>query len=143
LFPDIEEKLVLDITRHEFRPFSLRKLDSRVRSRADAVDGGLDELLKAQGSVKDYPTLDTLLVPLLRYFSILVEYARIGGNGSMGCALALGSHTYLASLTEMAKEYQWSYVLEYHASYMNIRRQEMKSGNYLGWGPIDVQLYTR
>ncbi|KAJ3717332.1 hypothetical protein C8R42DRAFT_553374, partial [Lentinula raphanica] len=123
--------------RHEFRPFSLRKLDSRVRSKADTSDGGLEILDKSQGSIKDYPTLDSLLVPLHTYFAILIHYAQFGGKPEVGCALAIGSHAYMASLTEMAKEFQWSYVLEYHASYMNIRRQEMKQGRYFGWGPVD------
>ncbi|KAJ3732591.1 hypothetical protein DFJ43DRAFT_996831 [Lentinula guzmanii] len=142
-FPNIEEKHLLEITRHDFRPFALRKLDSRVRSKADAADGGLDTLEKSQGSVKDYPGLDSLLVPLSLYFSILISYAFIGGKPEIGCALAIQSHTYIASLMEMAKEFQWSYVFEYHVQYMNIRRQEMKQGNYLGWGPINAQLYTR
>ncbi|KAJ3791971.1 hypothetical protein GGU11DRAFT_694071 [Lentinula aff. detonsa] len=142
-FPNIEEKHLLEITRHDFRPFALCKLDSRVRSKADAADGGLDTLEKSQGSVKDYPGLDSLLVPLSLYFSILISYAFIGGKPEVGCALAIQSHTYIASLMEMAKEFQWSYVFEYHVQYMNIRRQEMKQGNYLGWGPINAQLYTR
>ncbi|KAE9386642.1 hypothetical protein BT96DRAFT_769448, partial [Gymnopus androsaceus JB14] len=142
-YPNVEEKHILDITRHKFRPMSLLKLDSRVRSKADAVDGGLDSLDKKQGSIKDYPTVDSLIVPFLTYVSILVDYARIGGNPEIGCALAMGCQTYIASLMEMAREFQWSYVLEYHVSYMNICRQEMKRSIYLGWGPIDAQLYTR
>ncbi|KIK54230.1 hypothetical protein GYMLUDRAFT_249686 [Collybiopsis luxurians FD-317 M1] len=141
-FPNVKEKHILDITRHDFRPYGLHKLDFWVQSKADASDGSLETLDKSQGSVKDYPSLDSLLIPLSTYFSILISYALMGGKPKVGCALALRSHSYIASLMEMAKEFQWSYVLEYHVQYMNIRCQEMKQGNYLGWGPIDAQLHT-
>ncbi|KAF5393593.1 hypothetical protein D9757_000001 [Collybiopsis confluens] len=142
LFPHVEEKLVLDITRHEFRPWSLHKLDPRIRSKADAVDGGLDVLSKGSGSTKDYPSLDSLTVPLGHYFDILITYARFSGSADAGCALASGAVRYISTLSELAKKYQWLSVLQYHVDYMNVRRYEMKEGNYLGWGPIDGPLYA-
>ncbi|KAJ3992233.1 hypothetical protein F5050DRAFT_1544643, partial [Lentinula boryana] len=80
LFPNVEERHILDITRHEFRPFSLHKLDRRIRTKADAVKGGLDALALGEGSIRDYPSLDSVVVPLLTYFNILIAYARSSGN---------------------------------------------------------------
>ncbi|KAF5387550.1 hypothetical protein D9757_006561 [Collybiopsis confluens] len=99
-------------------------------------------LAKGSGSLKDFSTLDALGVPLNHYFDVLITYARFSGSSDAGCALASGAVRYLASLLEMAKKYQWASVLQYHVDYMNIRRYEMKEGNYLGWGPIDGPLYA-
>ncbi|KAJ3822374.1 hypothetical protein F5880DRAFT_1484254 [Lentinula raphanica] len=142
LFPNIEERHILDITRHDFRPYSLHKLDRRVRSKVDTSKGGLDALALSEGSVRDYPSLDSVVVPLLTYFNILIAYARMGGNPDAGCVLSMGANTYVASLTEMAKKFQWAAVFDYHVEYMNLRRYEMKDSNYLGWGPIDGPLYA-
>ncbi|KAJ3759021.1 hypothetical protein EV360DRAFT_26813, partial [Lentinula raphanica] len=136
LFPNIEERHVLDITRHEFRPYSLHELDHRNRSRAS------DTINSVGGTVRDYPTLDSVVVPLLTYFNILIAYARLGGNPDAGCNLAMGVMSYVASLMEMAEEYQWAAVFDYHVEYMNVRRYEMKKGNYLGWGPVEGPLYA-
>ncbi|KAJ3727503.1 hypothetical protein C8R42DRAFT_540776, partial [Lentinula raphanica] len=137
LFPNIEERYILDITRHDFRPYSLHKLDHWIRSKADTVKGGLEALATSEGSVRDYPSLDSVLIPLLTYFHILIAYARLGGNPDAGCVLSMGAVTYVASLMEMAKKFQWAAVFDYHVEYMNLRRYEMKESNYLGWGPID------
>ncbi|KAJ3782729.1 hypothetical protein GGU10DRAFT_233105, partial [Lentinula aff. detonsa] len=137
LFPNVEERHVLDITRHEFRPYSLHKLDRRVRSKADMAKGGLEALALSEGSVRDYPSLDSVIVPLLTYFHILIAYARSSGNSDAGCILSMGAITYVGSLTEMAQKFQWAAVFEYHIGYMNLRRYEMKESNYFGWGPVD------
>ncbi|THU77297.1 hypothetical protein K435DRAFT_624417, partial [Dendrothele bispora CBS 962.96] len=136
-FDQIDERVILEITRHEFRPYNLHKLDKRVRDRADRSEGGLDALLVSSGSAKEYPTLDSLLVPLQTFFSILIEYARISGSGDVGCILARGSLAYLAHITELACKYKWSAVLSYHMSYHAKRRQEMKKGRYNCWGATD------
>ncbi|KAJ3964657.1 hypothetical protein EV361DRAFT_941667 [Lentinula raphanica] len=112
LFPNIEERHILDITRHDFRPYSLHKLDRRVRSKVDTSKGGLDALALSEGSVRDYPSLDSVVVPLLTYFNILIAYARMGGNPDAGCVLSMGANTYVASLTEMAKKFQWAAVFD-------------------------------
>ncbi|KAJ3827123.1 hypothetical protein F5880DRAFT_1465058, partial [Lentinula raphanica] len=146
LFPNIEERHVLDITRHEFRPYSLHELDHRNRSRAsdtiNLVGGQVDTRAQREGTVRDYPTLDTVIVPLLTYFNILIAYARLGGNPDAGCNLAMGVMSYVTSLMEMAERYQWAAVFDYHVEYMNLRRYEMKEGNYLGWGSVEGPLYA-
>ncbi|KAJ3977972.1 hypothetical protein EV361DRAFT_835613 [Lentinula raphanica] len=128
LFPNIEGRHVLDITRHEFRPCSLHQLEHRNRSRAsDTINfgGQVDTRAQRGGSVRDkYPTLDSVIVPLLTYFNILIAYTRLGGNPDAGC------------------RYQWAAVFDYHVEYMNLRRYEMKEGNYLGWGSVEGPLYA-
>ncbi|KAJ3765309.1 hypothetical protein FB446DRAFT_607197, partial [Lentinula raphanica] len=71
LFSNIKERHILDITHHDFQPYSLHKLDTS--------KGGLDALVLSKGSVRDYPSLDLVVVPLLTYFNILIAYARMGG----------------------------------------------------------------
>ncbi|KAJ3835333.1 hypothetical protein F5878DRAFT_500259, partial [Lentinula raphanica] len=141
LFPNIEGRHVLDITRHEFRPCSLHQLEHRNRSRAsDTINfgGQVDTRAQRGGSVRDkYPTLDSVIVPLLTYFNILIAYTRLGGNPDAGCVLAMGAMSYVTSLMEMAERYQWAAVFDYHVEYMNLRRYEMKEGNYLGWGSVE------
>ncbi|KAF5382878.1 hypothetical protein D9757_007300 [Collybiopsis confluens] len=63
----------------------LRNLDIMA---AAATEGDLDTLDKSQGPLKDYPTFDSLLVPMTTYFSILISYASLGGMPEIGCALA-------------------------------------------------------
>ncbi|KAJ3780159.1 hypothetical protein GGU10DRAFT_381087 [Lentinula aff. detonsa] len=105
LFPNVEERHILNITRHEFRPFSLHKLDRHIRTKADTVKGGLDALALGKGSIRDYPSLDSVVVPLLTYFNILIAYARSSGNPDAGCVLSMGAISYVASLMEMAKTF--------------------------------------
>ncbi|KAJ4470387.1 hypothetical protein C8J55DRAFT_374321, partial [Lentinula edodes] len=89
-------------------------------------------------------TFHSLLCPLLVYFNILIRYVFLmAADAHLGPAFAKQTSEYVSSLLRMEAEFQWPYVMEYHASYMNLRRQEMKCGNYLGWGPIDDQLYIR
>ncbi|KAJ3720569.1 hypothetical protein C8R42DRAFT_722254 [Lentinula raphanica] len=99
-------------------------------------------LVHKEKGLSDYPTLDSVVVPLLTYFNILIAYARLGGNPDAGCVLATGAMSYVASLMEMASKYQWAAVFDYHVEYMNFRRYEMKEGNYLGWGPVEGPLYA-
>ncbi|KAJ4469693.1 hypothetical protein C8J55DRAFT_411076, partial [Lentinula edodes] len=124
----IEEEHILDITHHNFLPLDLRKLVGSART----VDGCF-----GRSHHEDYPTLDSLLVPLHTYFTVVIDYLRIDGRPEIGCVLASGSHRYMSFLTTMAKSVQWSTVLDYHVAYMDVRRQEMKRNEYLGWGTID------
>ncbi|KAJ3979369.1 hypothetical protein F5890DRAFT_1393196, partial [Lentinula detonsa] len=139
-FPNIKERHILDVTCHNFRPYSLYKLDRRVRSRVDTSKGSLDALALSKGSIQDYPSLDFVVIPLLTYFNILIAYAQMGGNPDAGCIISMGANAYVASLTEMAKKFQWAAVFDYHMEYMNLWCYEMKESNYHGWGPIDGPL---
>ncbi|THU76007.1 hypothetical protein K435DRAFT_705883 [Dendrothele bispora CBS 962.96] len=120
LFYRLDQKLLVDITRHEFRPYDLFKLDTRVRQKADCSSGGLDTLLSRPGSHKDYPSLEDLLIPLLVYFEVLVAY--------------LSTNSTNASL------YKWAFVLDYHWAYHDMRRLDMKDGFYDRWGAPDAEL---
>ncbi|KAJ3725538.1 hypothetical protein DFJ43DRAFT_976160, partial [Lentinula guzmanii] len=130
------------VTRHNFRPYSLHKLDHHVRSRGDMSKGSLDALALSKGSIRDYPSLDSVVIPLLTYFNILIAYTQMGGNPNADCILSMGANAYIASLAEMAKKFQWAAVFDYHVEYMNLWRYEMKESNYHGWGPIDGPLYA-
>ncbi|THU79767.1 hypothetical protein K435DRAFT_697128 [Dendrothele bispora CBS 962.96] len=141
LFYRLDQKLLVDITRHEFRPYDLFKLDTRVCQRADRSSGGLDTLLSCPGSHKDYPSLEDLLIPLLVYFEVLVAYlSTSSANASLVAALALGTTKYISHLTDLSRQYKWAFVLDYHWAYHGMRRLDMKDGFHDRWGAPDAEL---
>jgi hypothetical protein len=84
-FPLVEAATILEITRHDFKPMDLFKLDPAAqdknleRKATLEVEGGILTATPCSGSLCDYPTLSSLLEPLLTYFSILTAYAASSG----------------------------------------------------------------
>ncbi|KAF9261818.1 hypothetical protein L218DRAFT_1044696 [Marasmius fiardii PR-910] len=59
---------LLEIAHHELCPMDIRKLDSKLRAKADDTEGGLDAFNAQASTNKDYPSLNVLIQPLILYF---------------------------------------------------------------------------
>ena len=140
-FPFTEAALLLDITRHDLRPMDLRKLDSKLRAKADD-EGNLAGFIARDSAAKDYPSLASVIRPLGLYFQVLIHFASSGGQLDVVTALSIGMVQYLVHLTNLNQCYEWDAVQQYHMDYHALRRREMMNSNYSGWGKPDADLVT-
>ena len=89
LFPHVDEEVILSITRHELSGTEIYKLDSRriLESTWNLVEVNIDEstfsLHSSPSATETYVTLDSLLVPLNAYFSVLCIYGLSNGQSPM------------------------------------------------------------
>lgn len=148
-FPQVEASTILEITRHEFKPMDLFKLDPASqdknlerKSSVDVEEGVLTATPRG-GSLRDYPTFSSLLEPLLVYFNILTAYAASSGDMAATLTIADGSNVYPAHLSSLNRQFQWNAVLQYHKSFFLARRREMARGEYSGWLRPDVVLMSQ
>ncbi|KAJ3897953.1 hypothetical protein F5879DRAFT_765614, partial [Lentinula edodes] len=132
----IDTDIVEEIARHDFPASSLRRiiLTAGKILPEDSLSVHTDELCQ-------FPTLESLLPHLLAYFSVLASCLHTSGNPSASFTFMNRTYSYTASLVEMASQFEWSHVLEYHTLYMNKRQHEMRRGNYSGWGPVDLDIF--
>ncbi|KAJ3872971.1 hypothetical protein F5051DRAFT_420399 [Lentinula edodes] len=138
--PSIDNEVIAEIACHNFAASSLWKL---VVSAGRIVPGHPIGSPDDHDPYLQYPTIESLLPHIFAYFSILASCARLSGMNSVACTVMNGSYIYVVSLIDMANQFEWPYVLGYHIGYMNKRLQEMRRGDYTGWGPIDLDLYLR
>ncbi|KAJ7078565.1 hypothetical protein B0H15DRAFT_788808 [Mycena belliarum] len=136
LFPDIESACITAVITHELRAADLYKLDPRLNDSDPTYN------LTASGAFemnvskhKAYKTLNSVLLPLNTYFSILTVHTK----GSLAAYFA--RHT--AHLVTLASEYEWAAVLEYHTIFFNRRRGDMLEGSYTQWGEPDLALLAQ
>lgn len=119
----------------------LFKLDPKCRDKdrgyLDFSNGTLQ--FRTDPSVKDYPTLLSLHVPLAMYFRVLIVHSAATGK-TVEVALAMVS--YLSSLVKLSYEFEWPAVLAYHMAFFSRRRWEMQTGVYSGWQKVDAELYA-
>ncbi|KAI0355034.1 hypothetical protein OH77DRAFT_1377335, partial [Trametes cingulata] len=147
-FPHIEAGVLLEITRHQFKPSELRKLDPKYRRRTanpvvkfDAAVGGFTI---CQPSMEEcYPSLQSVVAPLTTYFHILTMFAASSGSLAAVCLVARGAFAYLSQLAQFNEDYQWSAVLAYHLEFHYKRRSCMADGDYSGWDTIDSGLKAK
>ncbi|KAF9005387.1 hypothetical protein BDZ89DRAFT_1080041 [Hymenopellis radicata] len=142
-FPEVEAAVITAIITHEFRASDLYKLDSRYRDKSERrtveFNGstGTLELTGEDSSLKEFKTLNSIIVPLSTYFSILLLHAQQAPNcARLGAAL----FTYNAHLVKMASEYEWHAVVAYHMAFFSRHRREMMEGDYSGWPRADIEL---
>ncbi|KAJ6501465.1 hypothetical protein C8R47DRAFT_1107367 [Mycena vitilis] len=131
MFVSIPPATITKIVGHEFKPMDLATLNPK--RCWDKFERGC--------SLRDYPSLQSLLVPLCMYFSILVagvsatswdlEMTSIVGQ----CGLKYTSH-----LVELAELYHWPAVVQYHLHFHSKRRQEMIRDEYSQWMVEDTEL---
>ncbi|KAL0061608.1 hypothetical protein AAF712_011525 [Marasmius tenuissimus] len=140
-FPFTDAALLLDITRHELRPMDLRKLDSKLRAKADD-EGNLASFNSRDSAGKDYPSLASVIRPLGLYFQVLIHFASSGGQLDVVTVLSSGMVQYLVHLTNLNQRYEWDAVRQYHMDYHALRRHEMMNSNYSGWGKPEAELVT-
>ncbi|KAJ7783462.1 hypothetical protein DFH07DRAFT_726930 [Mycena maculata] len=133
LFPDIEPACIIAVITHELRAADLYKLDPRLKDAEPTYSlspTGAFEMNMSKH--KAYKTLNSILLPLNTYFSILTVHT----HG----APAAFFHRHTAHLVTLASEYEWLAVLEYHTLFFNRRRGDMLEGLYTTWGAPDLAL---
>ncbi|KAL0060895.1 hypothetical protein AAF712_012287 [Marasmius tenuissimus] len=140
-FPFTEAALLLDITRHKLRPMDLRKLDSKLRAKADD-EGNLAGFNSRDSAGKDYPSLASIVRPLGLYFQVLIHFASSGGQLDVVTALSIGMVQYIVHLTNLNQRYEWDAVRQYHMDYHALRRRDMMNSIYSGWGKPEADLIT-
>ncbi|THU99727.1 hypothetical protein K435DRAFT_595537, partial [Dendrothele bispora CBS 962.96] len=137
LFPSVPQNTLLDIARHDFLPFDLRKLNAHLRDNSDAVSGNTS----SSGSIsRDFPNFTSLYRPLCTYFAILTTFAAAGGDANVVAALSRGTFEYSNLLFSYAQRFEWDAVVRYHIAFHDVQRCEMRNGNYAGWGIPNVGL---
>ncbi|EJF61252.1 hypothetical protein DICSQDRAFT_136805 [Dichomitus squalens LYAD-421 SS1] len=143
LFPHVDQDVIASIVGHEFSGAELYKLDSRriLESTWHLIEVNMDEstisLHSAPAATETYPTLDSLLVPLNAYFSVLSVHELSGGQSPM---LPYYFFRYSSHLVKIAAQYEWSAVLSYHLASFSRRCKEMRKGDFAGWGRVDMDL---
>ena len=117
-FPHVNPVLQLAITKHEFCPGHLYKLDAIVKEKPTAKtfeisDDGAFTQHERDASPKDYPSFHTLFDPLVIYFEILQFFIISSGNVAAIHQVNLGCSEYLRILYQIYSRYEWSTVLQY------------------------------
>ncbi|OJT03744.1 hypothetical protein TRAPUB_5566 [Trametes pubescens] len=143
LFPHVDVDLIAAIVRHELPGAEIYKLDSRriLESTWNIVEVSMEDstvsLRATPFAIETYPTLDSLLVPLNAYFSVLcVEGLSHGQSALLPCHF----FRYSSHLVKIAAQYEWKAVLAYHLASFARRSKEMRKGDYAGWGRVDMDL---
>ncbi|KAF8588818.1 hypothetical protein K439DRAFT_1299348, partial [Ramaria rubella] len=144
-FPQVEAVLQLAITRHEFRPGHLYKLDSTIKEKLktktfEISDNGDFTQHNRDTSPKDYPSFRALFDPLSIYFKILQFFIITSGNIPTIQQTVLGCSEYLCILYHLYMCYEWMAILQYHFTFHSRCLAEMRNDDYSGWRVIDAEL---
>ncbi|KAF9442006.1 hypothetical protein P691DRAFT_765667 [Macrolepiota fuliginosa MF-IS2] len=96
LFPYLEAATLIEIAHHEFKPTDLYKLDARYcdKTELECSQGSAS----CTGSWKNYPTLNSLIVPLQMYFHILTWFAANEGDVELTATIATGGLKYIGHI---------------------------------------------
>jgi hypothetical protein len=141
LFPHIDIDTFNAILNHEFPAAELYKLDTRRILEATWHMIDLEDSIVTYRGIPSareiYQTLDSLLVPLNTYFSILCVHGLANGQP---VTLPYHFFKYSSHLVKISHQYEWHAVLVYHFAFFARRCMEMLHGNYSGWEKIDVDL---
>ena len=143
LFPHVEQDVIASIVHHQLSGTEIYKLDSRriLESTWNLVEVNMDEsafsIHASPSATETYATLDSLLVPLNAYFSVLCIHGLSHGQSSM---LPFYFFRYSSHLVKIAAQYEWDAVLSYHLASFSRRCKEMRKGDYSGWGRVDMDL---
>lgn len=116
--------MLLDISRHDFEPSDLYKLDSKYRDKASrsVLDFNGRTFSLRDPSAKEYPSFHALFAPLMTYFNILAAFAATSGNSAAVYQASSGGSLYMTQLEQFTDDYQWSAVLAYHMEFHHKRR---------------------
>ncbi|TFK58872.1 hypothetical protein BDN72DRAFT_674231 [Pluteus cervinus] len=125
-FPQIDEDVILSVTRHELHADDLWKLDSRCRN----IPSSLCHRFK---------DVSSLLIPLENYFAILIAGA---SQGDLIKHMSYEFSRYRICLLKYSEAFKWEALLEYHLGFFELRRRDMAHGDYTGWSKVDVDLYA-
>ncbi|KAI0739319.1 hypothetical protein BC629DRAFT_1596634 [Irpex lacteus] len=143
LFPHIEEDTLNAILNHDLPAAELYKLDTRRISETQTqwhlvdLDDSTVKVRSVPSARQIYQNLDSLLVPLNTYFSILCVHGLSNGQPP---TLPCHFFKYSSHLVKIASQYEWPAVLLYHFAFFARRCNDMILGKYSGWEKIDVDL---
>ena len=141
LFPHIDEDILNAILSHDLPAAELYKLDTRriTESQWNMVDleDSTVQVRSVPSAREIYRDLDSLLVPLNTYFSILCVHGLANGQPP---TLPCHFFKYNSHLVKIASQYEWHAVLLYHFAFFARRCNDMLLGKYAGWEKIDVDL---
>ncbi|KAJ7239019.1 hypothetical protein B0H12DRAFT_1136595 [Mycena haematopus] len=131
MFPDIPLATITKIVEHEFKPMDLARLNPT--HCGDNFEGGC--------SLRDYPSLHSLIVPICLYFSVLqAGVSAISGDVEVTRTIGESGLRYVAHLIELEELYQWPAVVQYHMQFHNKRRHDMVFDDYSSWRVADKEL---
>ncbi|KAI0749106.1 hypothetical protein C8Q74DRAFT_1222744 [Fomes fomentarius] len=127
LFPTIDSSVLLEITRHEFKPGDLYKLDTRHNEHTSrqVLELSSRVVLVRNKAPRDYPSFNSLYIPLSTYFNVLAGFASTGGDANALYHLSSSTAVYLARLAQFSQDYQWSATVAYHFGFHYTRRRNM------------------
>lgn len=143
-FSDIHPTTLRAVLTHDLRAEDLYKLDTKYGGLP--TDSGTTFTVARDGTLrvkrgkrigKAFPTAYSLLLPLQRYFDILIMHTstvdslRIVGHYFM---------LYMQSLLNFLQRYSWPAVRSYHIHFFNARLLDMKLGHYSTWSALDMNL---
>lgn len=141
MFRHVDEETLSTILNHDLPAAELYKLDTRriKESQWHFVDLNDSTVqFRCVPSAREiYQSLDSLLVPLNTYFSILCMHGLSNGQPP---TLPCHFFRYSSHLVKLAAQYEWQAVLLYHFAFFARRCNEMLQGRYAGWEKIDVDL---
>src|SRR5882724_12080922 len=146
-FPDIRPVLLLAISKHNFNPGHLFKLDLQMKDRSkDSVlqlsDTGILIRAERDASPKEYPSFRSLHDPLHIYFLVITHQLIMSSNTSALVNFTQGSSKCMLALYKLYLDYKWPQVLEYHFKFDNCCMVEMQEGHYGGWEHMDSSLMS-
>ena len=138
---------LLAITKHEFDPGQLFKIDPQLKDKPRDGHLQLSEagvLIKAEWDTypKEYPSFCSLHHPLHIYFNILLHQFITSGNQQALIDFAHSSSKYMSGLYKLYLKYEWPQLLEYHFRFHNRHILEMQEGKYGGWEHMDTDLMS-
>ncbi|KAI9000992.1 hypothetical protein BD414DRAFT_473300 [Trametes punicea] len=142
LLPHVELEVIASVVRHELPGVEVYKLDSRrilesTWNIVEVMDDSTVSVRAAPLAIEMYPTLDSLLVPLNAYFSILSVNGLSNGQSAL---LPCHFFRYSSHLVKIAAQYEWKAVLSYHLAFFARRVKDMRKGDYSGWGRVEMDL---
>jgi len=146
-FPDVKPTLLLAITKHEFDPGQIFKIDPQLRDKPrdrhlQLSETGVLNKGEKDTSPKEYPSFQSLHDPLHIYFNILMHQLIASRNHQVMLEFTHGSSKYMLGLLKLYIKYEWPQVLEYHFRFHNCQMVEMQEGSYGGWEHMDIDLMS-
>ncbi|KAG8710590.1 hypothetical protein FRC08_016969 [Ceratobasidium sp. 394] len=141
-FPRVEAGLIQQIQTLQFKPENLYKLDHRATLKdggkryIEAGESGIKLIDNSERTVKDYKTLDSIIVPLSTFFLILAAAVPAPSRGAFQCAYT----RYISYLAEISARYRWHAVYKYHVEFFANRILRSQDGDWLSWAVPDQEI---
>ncbi|KAJ7674456.1 hypothetical protein B0H17DRAFT_1082091 [Mycena rosella] len=134
MFPTIpHQDMILNIVRNDFEAVDLARLDPK--RTWDKFEGGC--------SWRNYPTLQSLLMPLSIYFRVLQAWVAASRDAEATRIVGESALRYTMHIVDLHEQYHWPAVVHYHLQFHEKRRLDMNHGDYSKWAVGDRDLINR